>query len=140
MPFKSASSTIALTAAAAFALSTSAFAQTVVGSQEVSEEDMTRVMQHCQTLTEGAGAGATDDAVGTAAEGGVGGTEMGGAATGAEGETGSLNAGGTAEGTEASPETDAEVGDAVTTDAGRDTLDLAAITAEDCEAAEFGDQ
>ena len=138
MSFKTAS--IALTAATAFALSTSAFAQTMVGSQEVNDEDMTRVMQHCQTLTEGAGAGATDAPVGTAAEGGVGGTEMGGAATGAEGETGTLDAGGTTEGTEAAPETDAEAADAGTTDTVGDMLDLAAITAEDCEAAGLGGQ
>ena len=62
MPFKTASSTIALTAAAAFALSTSAFAQTMVGGQEVSDEDLPMVTEHCEMLAGDPAGGAMDGA------------------------------------------------------------------------------
>lgn len=71
MPSKTASSTLALAAAGVFALSSAAFAQTMVGDQEVSSEDLAAVTEHCQTLaaaeTETTGtdsmAATTDDAM-----------------------------------------------------------------------------
>jgi hypothetical protein len=53
MHFKATSLKIALTAATAVALGTSVFAQTMVGGQEVSDEDMEFVTVHCKTLTGG---------------------------------------------------------------------------------------
>jgi hypothetical protein len=53
MRFRTASSKIALTAAASFALSTSVFAQTMVGGQEVSDEDLEYVTVHCESLAGG---------------------------------------------------------------------------------------
>lgn len=110
MPFKTASSTIALTAAAAFALSTSVFAQTMVGGQEVSDEDLEFVTVHCETL-----AGGLD-------------TE----AMGAEPEETTDETTETNNGDEDAAPADAETDDSdgVLTD-----IDIDEITLEDCEAA-----
>jgi hypothetical protein len=62
MPFRTASSTIVLTAAAAFALSTSVFAQTMVGAQEVSDDDLPMVTEHCEMLAGDSAGSAMDGA------------------------------------------------------------------------------
>lgn len=66
MPRKTVSSTLALAAAGVFALSSAAFAQTMVGDQEVSSEDLAAVTAHCETLASAeTGAPTTDDMAAT---------------------------------------------------------------------------
>lgn len=105
MPIRTASSTVALTAAAAFALGTGAFAQTMVGPQEISDEDLPMVTEHCEML---AGEPATDDMAADA---------------GTDGETAEVP------GAADAPATDAP---ADGTTAG---VDFDAITIEECQAA-----
>lgn len=115
MHFKAASIKIALTAATAFALSTSVFAQTMVGGQEVSDEDLEFVIVHCKTLT-----GAVD-------------TEQ----MGAEPEETSDVETDASDGDEMDAATDdaeAEDSDGVLT-----SVDIDAITMEDCEAADLAE-
>jgi hypothetical protein len=111
MHLKTASMRIALTAATAFALGTSVFAQTMVGGQEVSDEDLEFVTVHCKTLT-----------------GGIDAEQMG-----AEPEEMSDLQTDPPDGDEldAAPD-DAEVEDS---DGVLTTVDIDAITMEDCEAA-----
>lgn len=148
MPFKTASSTIALTAAAAFALSTSAFAQTMVGGQEVSDEELPMVTEHCEMLAGEPAGGAMDGAAtdapatdGMATEGGMAADD--GAATGgmagddAMADTdagGEMDAGGPDIETGADTATDGTA----TTDMPADDMagiDYDAITIEECQAA-----
>lgn len=66
MTLKTLASPIALALAAGLSLSSVAFAQTMVGNQEVSDADLSAVTEHCATLSEErlAGAEAAQDAVG----------------------------------------------------------------------------
>lgn len=59
MFFKTFASPIALAAAAALALGSTAYAQTMVGDQEISDTDLPAVTEHCAMLSE---AGAADSA------------------------------------------------------------------------------
>lgn len=136
MPLKSASSKIAIAAAAAFALGSTAMAQTMVGDQEIVDDaDMQLVEEHCAELTDAADTLETDD---TATD------DL--AADDEDPATDDL-ADDTA--------TDDLADDAATDDLAADTetddlaedgetssgiLDLAAITAEDCEAAGIGSE
>lgn len=137
MPFKNASSTIALTAAAAFALSTSAFAQTMVGGQEVSDEELPMVTQHCEMLAGDPAGGAMDGpaadaphANGMAAGDGAATDGMAGDDAMAETDAGGeMDAGGPDIGTDAGAATD---GTAESDMAG---VDMDAITIEECQAA-----
>lgn len=112
MTIKSLVSPIALAAAAALALSFPAFAQTTVGDQQISDEDLPAVTEHCTMLADegAADAAAPADAAGDAA---APADAAGDAAAGAETTDGDAAAG---------------------ADAGA-MLDLEAITLEDCQAA-----
>ncbi|WP_332719175.1 hypothetical protein [Pelagibacterium mangrovi] len=130
MTIKSLVSPIALAAAATLALSFPAFAQTTVGDQQVSDEDLPAVTEHCTMLAEeGAGdAAAPADAAGDAA---APADAAGDAAAGAAADA----AGDAAAGAEAPADDAAAAGDAAAgADAGA-ALDLEAITLEDCQAA-----
>lgn len=141
MPFKTASSTIALTAAAAFALSTSAFAQTMVGGQDIGDEDLPMVTAHCEMLAGEPATHAMDDAVtdDTAADDlAVDGDAAGIDAMDDTDAGGELDAGGPDIETDAAPEAGTADDDATTTDApAADTagVDIDAISIEDCQAA-----
>src|SRR5690554_5131691 len=123
MSFKTFASPIALAAAAALTLGSAAFAQTMVGDQEISDEDLPAVTEHCLALAEGV---TVDDAAAEApAEADV------------EAEV-NANAVPAAPGEDAAVADDAGAADA---DAAADNagelpaLDLEAITLEDCQAA-----
>lgn len=162
MPFKSASSKITLAAAAAFALSSTAMAQTMVGDQEVSEADMPMVEAHCATLTGDLAADdtmddtATDDLAAddtfddTATDDMAADDPVGDTATddlAADDPVDDMATGATDPADDPATDdlaADDPVGDTATDDlAADDTMDdemvdLAAITAEDCEAAGIG--
>lgn len=68
MSMKYASQPAALAAAIALALGSSAYAQTMVGSQEVSEQDLPRVTEHCASLSKADEGAADADAGGPATD------------------------------------------------------------------------
>ena len=120
MPFKTLISPIAL--AAAMTLSTGALAQTMIGEQAVTDEDLPAVSEHCQTLAEEgedtAGTDATPDE--TASEGAAADDE---------------NANGDGAGDDTATDgmaTDPEIAAPGDTMAGDATIDFNAITLEEC--------
>jgi hypothetical protein len=139
MLFKTASSTIALTTAAAFALSTSAFAQTMVGEQEVSDEDLAMVTEHCEMLA-GESAAATD-ATGSdapapndmATKGGMAGEAGSSTMTDTEADS-ELDAGGPDIDAGSEAETDGAAATNMQAGDG-DAIDIGAIMLEDCQEA-----
>ena len=56
MFMKSASSVFGIAVAGAIALSSSAFAQTMVGKQQITDTDMPKVKEYCASLSSGAAA------------------------------------------------------------------------------------
>jgi hypothetical protein len=129
MPTRHASSTVALAALAALAFGSTAIAQTMVGGQEVSAEDLDLVKEHCQMLT-GTTAGETSAettastdqrAPGEAEEGG----DMYAEAVDSDTEAVASSP------TETAAESD---DDNAATDG---AFDIGALTAEDCEAADL---
>ncbi len=125
MTIKSLVSPLALAAAATLALSSASFAQTTVGDQQISDEDLPAVTEHCTMLAdEGAAAG---DAAGADAAGAAGAEADAAAAADANaGATADNGADGAADAGAAEADAGAEAGT---------TLDLEAITLEDCRAA-----
>lgn len=108
MSFKSRTSPIALAAAFAFAMGSTAFAATMVGDQEVSDAELPSVTAHCESLT--GDMAATDS-------------------------TADVDQDTTASIQDNAAEAPAPKDSATVDDASGQTVDLAAITAEDCEAA-----
>lgn len=124
MFIKSLVSPLALAAAATLALSTASFAQTTVGDQQISDEDLPAVTEHCIMLAdEGAAAGDVGADEVRAAE-----AEADGAADVDAGAAADAGAADDAAGMDAGE--DAAAG----AEAGT-TLDLEAITLDDCQAA-----
>lgn len=103
-------SPIALALAAGLSLSSAAFAQTMVGDQDISDADLPAVTEHCVALSEErlAGAEAVEDAVGDDAP-----------PSASEGESAQ----------------DDEADSAGSTDNTTSAVDFEAITLEDCRAA-----
>lgn len=137
MTFKSRTSPIALAAAFAFAMGSTAFAATMVGGQEVSDADLPMVTAHCAALTDDMAA--SDDAAGI--------DQDTTAAVPQADDSGTPDSSATDD-LAASPDAGSDTGtddfgsDSTASDstsAGDDAqgqaLDLAAITAADCEAA-----
>lgn len=141
MSFRTLASPLAL--ATALALSSTAFAQTMVGDQEISEADMPAVTEHCEMLATEAPAAGDAAAGGAAAGDAAGDAAAGGAAAGGDAAAAGDAAAGDTMAADTTAEGDAAAG-AETTDpmaeggaaaGGETTLDLEAITLEDCEAA-----
>ena len=132
MSFRTLVSPLAL--AAAMALSTGAFAQTMVGDQAVTDEDLPAVSDHCQMLAEGSPSdeGATDEDAATDETAGeeTSGEDTGGDTASDRDETAAEDNTAT-EGMATDPEI-ATPGDPMAGDA---NLDMEAITLEDCAAA-----
>ena len=132
MSFRTLVSPLAL--AAAMTLSTGAFAQTMVGDQAVTDEDLPAVSEHCQMLADG---GPSDEG---AIEEDAATDEMAGEETPLDATAGDT----ASEGDEATAEDDT-ANDGMATDpeiatpgdpmAGDANLDMDAITLEDCAAA-----
>lgn len=135
MLFRStASKPMALAAAFALAMSSTAFAQTMVGDQEVAADDMPLVEEHCASLAsvDEMEAMETDDTTADATTG---------AMAPDAGAAGGMDAG--APGADAMAAPDATDTAEADMDAGDDDagiVDLAAITAEDCETAGIATQ
>lgn len=123
MPRKTVSSTFALAAAGVFALSSAAFAQTMVGDQEVSSEDLAAVTEHCQTLAADTEAPATDDMAATTDDGTAGDDATTGDMASDDAATDDMATGATTD----APATDGDMADG--------GVDLEAITLADCEGA-----
>lgn len=119
MSFKSLVSPIAL--AAAMTLSTGAFAQTMVGDQAVTDEDLPAVSDHCQMLSQEG-----EDAAGTDAAGDDAAADEAAADDTADDSTASDDT--AAEGMATDPEI-AAGGDTMAGDA---TIDFDAITLAEC--------
>lgn len=148
MAFKTLASPIALATAAALTLASGAFAQTMVGDVEVSDEDLPAVTEHCEMLAENDTATdeATDEPAGDTAgldadtadsvspEDGV--NDMT-----AEGSMAADDAAGDEPMAGEMPTNDTMAGEMPTSDvmademAVDDTLMIDAITLEDCQAA-----
>lgn len=129
MLFRSTAKPTALAAAFALAMSSAALGQTMVGDQEISEDDMPLVEEHCASLASADEMDAMEPGD-TATEDADAGTE---AMTPEAGTADAMTA-------DAPPADGAATADAMETDtaadgADDDILDLASITAEDCEAA-----
>lgn len=130
MSLKSLVSPLAL--AAALSISTGAFAQTMVGDQAVTDEDLPAVSEHCQMLAD---TGMTEDAAAEAAENDV-------AADDAAGNTGGQGDASADEATNDAAAGDTPASDGLATDpeiatpgdpmAGDGEIDMEAITLEEC--------
>lgn len=134
MFLKSRTSPIALAAAFAFAMGSTAFAATMVGDQEISDADLAMVTAHCASLTSDTAAtdGATDldqDTTAAVPPANSGtpdtpATSDGPASSDMSNDSGATDTDDLA--ADSAPADDSVTGEAV---------DLAAITAADCEAA-----
>lgn len=134
MFLKSRTSPIALAAAFAFAMGSTAFAATMVGDQEVSDADLTMVTAHCASLT--GDTAATDNATDldqdtTAAVPPANSGTPDTPATGDGPASSDMSNDTGATGTDNLAANSAPADDS----AAGETVDLAAITAADCEAA-----
>lgn len=112
MNLKTLVSPLALAAAGSLLLGSAAFAQTTVGDQEISDADLPRVTEHCVALSQADGEGPADPVA----------------------EDPDHMAGDPAVNEEAQTE-DAAPAEPAADAAEGDTVDLAAITIEDCQAA-----
>lgn len=124
MSTKYVTSTVALAAVAALAIGLPAAAQTMVGGQEISDENLDMVREHCQMLANRSDTDASSDTADVRAPGE---SESGGDmyAEAVDSDTEAVNS---------SPQDGAE-GNTSGEASQSSSIDLDAITAEDCEAA-----